>query len=165
MKKSIKVLSAIFAIILLSMTITVPVTAVEYDIEPRRVYILGRESVLYLDPRSGGDLLDCFAALFYNNGNKTAYMSADCSLPGYDFREFGVCIDGYVNCSSGYNDRDPRGEAYGRDIYDIAEVDLTADVSYDCISIASGNSFFVDTFSQPVVDWVFSGEAGVDFDY
>ena len=165
MKKNVKKLSAILAILLLCMTLTVPATAVEYDIEPRRLYVIDSRNEVYIDPLTDEELLYCSAYLYYNSNNKVAYMSADSSLAGYDFREFGVEIDGYVNCSSGYNDRTPRGEAYGRDIYDIAEVDLTADVSSDCISIGSGNSFFVDTFSAPVVDWAFFGVEGDDFDY
>ena len=168
MKKSIKVLSAIFAILLLSMTLTVPVTAVESEVEVKPLYILGYETLyVYTDISNDTVLYSGTAMLTYRRNTNLAYMSLSASLGStiYDFQDFGVDLDGYVNCVSGYNDRTPRGEDYGDSVHDIAELHFEPDVSSDCISIASSNALLLGPSLSMVADVHFVAIEGEDFVY
>ncbi len=169
MKKTIKRLSAILAILVLSMSIAVPVTAVEYGNETRAVRVLGHENMEYLDPDTDNVLLSGSASLYYNDVTKIASMSTSGSMGSYvyDFHDFGVGLVVYVSCHNQSNVRNPRAFDFGEDVHDIAEVYLTADVASDCISIGTGHALIwgATENDRVVAESGFFALEGQDFNY
>ena len=170
MKKSIKVLSAIFVIILLSMTLTVPVTAVEYDVEPRAVYRLGFEYMYVYendDPIYGALLMSGSAALTYNSSNKTTYMNVAASLGDPDvFHDYGVSLSGRIDCQNPYNTQTPSGLCFADDIEDVVEVFISRVVPDDVRWIGTANALLWGSVLGSVEATVnFDGDEGVDFYY
>ena len=170
MKKSIKVLSAIFAILLLSMTLTVPVTAVEYDIEPRAVYKLGFEYMYVYendDPIYGEILMRGSAGLIYNSSNKTTYMNVAASLGDPDvFLDYGVELDGRIDCQYSINTQILSDSCFADDIDDVVEVYISRVVTDDVRRIETDNCLLWGSGLGSIADSVYlRGVEGVDFDY
>lgn len=170
MKKSIKVLSAIFAILLLSMTLTVPVTAVEYDVESRAVYRLGFEYMYVYendDPENGDILMRGSAGLIYNSSNKTTYMNVEASLGDPDvFHDYGVQLTGRIDCQNPYNTQILGDSCFAEDIDDVVEVYISRVVTDDVRWIGTGNALYWGSSLGDVDAEVnFDGVEGVNFDY
>lgn len=170
MKKSIKVLSAIFAILLLSMTLTVPVTAVEYDVEPRAVYKLGFEYMYVYendDPIYGEILVRGSAGLIYNSSNKTTYMNVEASLGDPDvFHDYGVELDGRIDCPNSYNTQILSDSCFADDIDDVVGVYINRVVTDDVRRIETDNCLLWGSGLGSIEDSVYLyGVEGVDFDY
>ena len=170
MKKSIKVLSAIFAILLLSMTLTVPVTAVEYDVEPRTVYPLGFKYMYVYendDPDNGDLLMRGSAALIYNSSNKTTYMNVEASLGDPDvFHVYGVELDGRIDCQYSINTQILSDFCFADDIDDVVGVYINRVVTDDVRRIETDNCLLWGSGLGSIADSVyFCGVEGDNFDY
>ena len=143
MKKSIKRLSAILAILVLSMTIAVPVTAVEYEIDPCAEFASSRlfscEKSYYNDAE-GCVVANAHARVFYNDTTKN-YSGATTTWAedGYEVdRYISAYVSGRMFAINGGQDVPFSDIAVSNEWWDIADAYADITLTDETVSVYTG---------------------------